>query len=74
MHAFTWDSKNQEEILDCDLLYKEEEEDEESQQRDPEDLSGLPPFLRQQKEREKAEQEGPVEQVTTLLDDELAIG
>ncbi|KGS10725.1 hypothetical protein OA77_30940, partial [Pseudomonas coronafaciens] len=27
MHTFTWDSRNQEEILDCDHLYQEEDEE-----------------------------------------------
>ncbi|WNV99703.1 hypothetical protein AAH442_27615 (plasmid) [Klebsiella pneumoniae] len=28
MHTFTWDNKTQEEILDCDMIYQEDEEDE----------------------------------------------
>ncbi|WP_426120580.1 relaxosome component, NikC family protein [Pseudomonas sp. PSRC3] len=46
MHTFTWDSKTQEEILDCDRLYEKEDEDkDEPRVNDPDDI---PPFLRQQ--------------------------
>ncbi|PRW84429.1 relaxosome component, NikC family protein [Pseudomonas fluorescens] len=44
MHTFTWDSRTQEEILDCDRLYEKEDE-ELAQVEDPDDV---PPFLRQQ--------------------------
>jgi hypothetical protein len=46
MHTFTWDSRTQEEILDCDFLYDVEDE-EEAPQSDPEDV---PAFLRQQQQ------------------------
>lgn len=45
MHTFTWDSKHQEEVLDCDLIYPQEE-DEEAQ--DMSTSTGLPPFLASQ--------------------------
>ncbi|MNF62426.1 hypothetical protein D3C84_441070 [compost metagenome] len=49
MHTFTWDSRNQEEILDCDHLYESEEDEGRSPSvTDPDDV---PPFLRQQQER-----------------------
>ncbi|MEQ0866927.1 hypothetical protein [Pseudomonas aeruginosa] len=54
MHQFTWDSRNREEILDCDQLYGEAEEDEAADLED----EGLPPFLRTQREREAAEAAG----------------
>lgn len=62
MHTFTWDSINREEILDCDRLYQEEEEDEEPMLEE-EDESQMPPFLRLQREQERAqaaEEEIPV--------------
>ncbi|EGB6200459.1 hypothetical protein L1K71_22100 [Salmonella enterica subsp. enterica serovar Anatum] len=43
MHLFSWDSRNPpEEILDCDMIYEPEEEDDETI-HDQEDK--LPPFL-----------------------------
>ena len=45
MHTFTWDSRTQEEILDCDHLYEEEEDPDEPPVDDPDDV---PAFLRQQ--------------------------
>ena len=55
MHTFTWDSKTQEEILDCDRLYEKEEEE---PTEDPDDM---PAFLRQQQnpspEVQQAEQQ-----------------
>jgi len=63
MHTFTWDSKNQEEILDCDHLYQEDEEDEEGP-RTLDDPDDLPPFLRKQREMES-------NQPLDHLDDEL---
>ena len=63
MHTFTWDSRNQEEILDCDLLYQDDEEDEVDPPTDQDDLSTMPPFLRAQMERERAAKEqGEVKQ------------
>jgi hypothetical protein len=60
MHTFTWDSKNQEEILDCDHLYQEDD-DRPPAQDDPDDL---PPFLRKHREMES-------NQPLDHLDDEL---
>lgn len=59
MHTFTWDSQNQEEILDCDRLYQEEEEDEDGRPPANEqvDESQLPPFLQQQRQREREQME-----------------
>ncbi|HDR3051873.1 TPA: hypothetical protein QCL04_005938 [Pseudomonas aeruginosa] len=54
MHTFTWDSKNQEEILDCDMLYATEEQEEGLE--DEEDRSDdLPPFLRGLREKPQGE-------------------
>nr|WP_308812205.1 hypothetical protein [Pseudomonas japonica] len=63
MHTFTWDSRNQEEILDCDHLYEEEEDEEGAagpQLSAEEEEASLPPFLRQQREqqRQQAQQAG----------------
>ncbi|MGP5424781.1 hypothetical protein [Pseudomonas helleri] len=69
MHTFTWDSRTKEEILDCDLLYQEDEEDQEDPQDDPGDLSGMPPFLRQQMERQRAGEEEPHHQGEDLAMD-----
>ena len=64
MHTFTWDSVTKEEIVDCDLLYQEEEEAEPEPKE--EDLSSLPPYLRQQRESEnlaqKEEVSGPLDE------------
>ncbi|WP_233098430.1 hypothetical protein [Pseudomonas sp. MF5691] len=58
MHSFTWDSRNREEILDCDHLYEPEDEEEDGDQRGQGDDSSMPAFLRQQMEqRERQEQE-----------------
>jgi hypothetical protein len=58
MHTFTWDSQNQEEILDCDRLYQEDEEEDGTRPEDDrDDDSLLPPFLRQQRELDKAPQQ-----------------
>ncbi|WP_259445121.1 relaxosome component, NikC family protein [Pseudomonas sp. S5F11] len=46
MHTFTWDSRTQEEILDCDQLYQEEDPDE--PRMDEDDPEDVPAFLRQQ--------------------------
>ncbi|WP_411566787.1 hypothetical protein ACLIN3_27580 (plasmid) [Pseudomonas orientalis] len=54
MHTFTWDNINREEIMDCDRLYQEEEEESRGPAR-PDDESDLPPFLRKQKEQERLE-------------------
>ena len=58
MHTFTWDSRNQEESLDCDHLYQEEDEDDEelTQGKAQDDENDLPPFLRMQRERQLKEQ------------------
>jgi hypothetical protein len=58
MHTFTWDSRNQEEILDCDHLYQEEDEEDEElpQSKAQDDENDLPPFLRMQRERQLQEQ------------------
>ena len=56
MHTFTWDSRTQEEILDCDRLYEKEEEEE----QDLDDPDDVPPFLRAQSSQ--AEAEAPLEQ------------
>ncbi|EGH16668.1 relaxase, partial [Pseudomonas savastanoi pv. glycinea str. race 4] len=55
MHTFTWDSRNQEEILDCDHLYQEEDEEEGTgpQLSEEEEEAGLPPFLRKQREQQR---------------------
>ncbi|HFT8641342.1 TPA: hypothetical protein ACGSS6_006546, partial [Pseudomonas aeruginosa] len=54
MHTFTWDSKNREEILDCDMLYATEEQEEELEEE--EDRSDdLPPFLRGLREEAQGE-------------------
>ncbi|AGN33490.1 relaxosome component, NikC family (plasmid) [Pseudomonas fluorescens A506] len=45
MHTFTWDSRTQEEILDCDRLYEKEDDPDEPPLGDPDDM---PAFLRQQ--------------------------
>lgn len=58
MHSFTWDSRNQEEILDCDHLYEPEEEEELKTEEDED----IPAFLRKQmEEQQRQEQEGQVE-------------
>ncbi len=57
MHTFTWDSQNQEEILDCDRLYQEEDEEEGHPLADDQDDSQLPPYLQQQRQREREQQE-----------------
>jgi hypothetical protein len=65
MHTFTWDSRNQEEILDCEHLYEEDEEEEKAMhQPEQDDANDLPPFLRMQREKQlkeqaEAEQENP---------------
>lgn len=56
MHQFTWDSRNREEILDCDQLYGEGEE---AEAEDVED-EALPPFLRAQRAREEADPAEPM--------------
>lgn len=62
MHTFTWDSRNQEEILDCDHLYEEEDEDEEGPSRsrrpkaEQDDADDLPPYLKAQREKQLREQ------------------
>jgi len=63
MHTFTWDSQNQEEILDCDRLYQDEDEEEDGKPTmdDQDDDSHLPPFLRQQREREREAQQENVD-------------
>nr|WP_055137714.1 hypothetical protein [Pseudomonas corrugata] len=43
LHSFTWSAQQTEEILDCEHLYKTEEE--EVEETDP---AELPPFLREQ--------------------------
>ena len=43
MHIFTWDNRTQEEILDCDLIYQPEEDEEENPVSPT--STGLPPFL-----------------------------
>ncbi|ALE01097.1 hypothetical protein [Pseudomonas syringae] len=56
MHTFTWDSRNQEEILDCDHLYQEEEEEEGGsgpQLSEEEEEANLPPFLKKQREQQR---------------------
>lgn len=61
MHTFTWDSRNQEEILDCDHLYEEEDEEGAGPQlSEEEEEASLPPFLRQQRaqQRQQAPQAG----------------
>ncbi|WP_258196867.1 hypothetical protein [Pseudomonas japonica] len=62
MHTFTWDSRNQEEILDCDHLYEEQDEEGAAgpQLSEEEEEASLPPFLRQQREqqRQQAQQAG----------------
>ncbi|KFF42199.1 hypothetical protein JH25_27945 [Pseudomonas sp. BRG-100] len=47
MHVFSWDSRNREEILDCDRLYEPEEDEDPPGNQDDE----LPAFLRQQMEQ-----------------------
>lgn len=61
MHTFVWDAKNQEEILDCDLLYEEKDEDQDAGAPTAEDLESLPPFLRLQREAQLQQEhdEGP---------------
>ncbi|WP_258230397.1 hypothetical protein [Pseudomonas protegens] len=54
MHSFTWDSRNREEILDCDQLYQEEEESQDEEEE-------LPAFLRAQRERERQETAMPTD-------------
>nr|WP_122423060.1 hypothetical protein [Pseudomonas viridiflava] len=49
MHAFTWDAKTQEEILDCEHLYDEEEDEGESQPA-PVSEEELPPHVRAQRQ------------------------
>jgi len=57
MHSFTWDSRNQEEILDCDHLYEPEEEEEPNEEDDD-----IPAFLRKQmEEQQRQEQEETIE-------------
>lgn len=56
MHTFTWDSRNQEEILDCDHLYQEDDEEELPEGRVQDDENDLPPFLRMQREKQQKEQ------------------
>jgi hypothetical protein len=57
MHTFTWDSRNQEEILDCEHLYQEEDEEEElPEAKAQDDENDLPPFLRAQREKQRKEQ------------------
>ena len=56
MHTFTWDSRNQEEILDCDHLYQPEEEEDDLPESEQDDEENLPPFLRLQRERQLKEQ------------------
>ncbi|WP_440057882.1 hypothetical protein [Pseudomonas fragariae (ex Marin et al. 2024)] len=51
MHAFTWDAKTQEEILDCEHLY-DEEEDVDSEVP-PVSEENLPPHVRAQREAER---------------------
>lgn len=63
MHTFTWDKGTKEEILDCDLLYDQEDEEEELETE--EDLSSLPPYLREQREKARQAQE---EEVSDPLD------
>ncbi|MDT3268990.1 hypothetical protein QNL75_28505, partial [Pseudomonas amygdali pv. morsprunorum] len=55
MHTFTWDSRNQEEILDCDHLYQEEDEEDGTgpQLSEEEEEAALPPFLRKQREQQR---------------------
>ncbi|SFP07840.1 hypothetical protein SAMN05444063_1551, partial [Pseudomonas syringae] len=55
MHTFTWDSRNQEEILDCDHLYQEEDEEggPGPQLSEEEEEANLPPFLRKQREQQR---------------------
>ncbi|EGH45629.1 hypothetical protein PSYPI_26329 [Pseudomonas syringae pv. pisi str. 1704B] len=55
MHTFTWDSRNQEEILDCDHLYQEEDEEEGAgpQLSEEEEEASLPPFVRKQREQQR---------------------
>lgn len=45
LHTFVWDSKTNEEILDCDRLYEPEEEEDELKEPNKQDV---PPFLRNQ--------------------------
>lgn len=45
MHSFTWDSRNQEEVLDCDMIYQPEEEEETLGNTTQ---TSLPPFLASQ--------------------------
>ncbi|WP_425323371.1 hypothetical protein [Arsenophonus nasoniae] len=40
MHTFTWDSQHQNEVLDCDLIYQEQEAEENIPMQ-----TGLPAFL-----------------------------
>ncbi|NJP03503.1 hypothetical protein HBH25_21945 [Pseudomonas sp. hsmgli-8] len=62
MHTFTWDSRNQEEILDCDHLYEEEDEEAAPPQlSQAEEEANLPPFLKQQRERQRLEAQQPAE-------------
>lgn len=48
MHVFTWDSRNQEEVLDCDMIYQPEETEEEVETLGNTTQTSLPPFLASQ--------------------------